>query len=338
MSKAFDWDGGTEHWRHLASRYVETPSVDMARKLIEEDRVQAWIFFCECLYREVWVAGAMGMQALGESKAVPLLKRVLDALPVSLEAQRAILRALASLRAFEPLCVIASDPSVPVQMRLEVLSCLAEHPHPRNARLFLQMLDSPQQRCQHLAMETLGRWQVAEAVPKMARMSREGATSVRMERLVQALAQMPLIEARDTLRELLLNQPAAMRVQVGRWLLRYPHEDFVYLFQLALASLPLQSPEYEAFCALLVQLQSALQARVHRAIRPYLQDLEEMLFESSPLDAGAYASPPQPALSNTPIHPLDEAVSPSAWEGRPPAADELEACLLPLSSRAYRSS
>ncbi|MCK6508956.1 HEAT repeat domain-containing protein [Myxococcota bacterium] len=333
---AFAWEGGTEHWRHLASRYMAAPSEDTARRLIEEDRVQAWIFFCECLYQEAWSAGAMGMQALGESKAVPLLKRALDALPVSLEAQRALLRALASLRAFDLLCVIASDPSVPVQMRLEVLSCLALYPHPRSARLFLEMLDSPQQRCQHLAMETLGRWQVAEAVPKMARMIREGATSVRLERLVQALAQMPLIEARDILRELLLSPHLAMRVQVARWMLRFPHEDFVHLFQLALASFPLQSPESLAFRSVLDDLQSALQSRVHRALRPYLEDLDQRLFEPSVqtmLSDAETSFPSHPTPS-----PSEEASSLSAWGTRPPEADEIEACLSPLSVRLRRPS
>lgn len=330
------WTSGTEHWRHLALRYGAAPSLDMARKLVEEDRIQSWIFFCECLYQQEWVAGAVGMQALGESKAVPILKRALDAQPVSLSALRAILCALASLRAFEPLCVIASDPSVPVQMRLEVLSCLADYPHPRSARLFLEMLDSPQQRCQHLAIETLGRWQVAEAVPLFAQMAREHPTPSRLERLVHALAQIPSVEARDVLRELLLS---AQQVQVAEWLLQHPHEDFVGLFQLAIASVPSNSLEADALQDLLTRLQDALKDRVQDALRPFLQDLEEQLFV-------APVEPTPPVLYTAGLqhpHPTDlsqehpEGVS-SAWGAVPPEADELEACLSTLSSHTPRSN
>lgn len=337
MAGIASWTGGTEHWRHLALRYAEAPSLDMARKLVEEDRIQSWIFFNECLYQQEWVAGATGMQALGESKAVPHLKRALDAQPVSTVALRAILQAMASLRAFEPLCVMAADPSVPVQMRLEVLTCLSHYPHPRNARLFLDMLESPQQRCQHLAIEVLGRWQVADAVSVLAEMAREHPTASRLERLVLALAQIPLVEARDVLRELLLSPHAEQQIQVAEWLLQHPHEDFVGLLQLAIASVPTHSSESEALQDILVRLQSALKDRVKDALRPFLLDLEEQLFVSP-----SEPTPPVLYTATRHSHAMDVAqgnpdtVS-SAWGAVPPEAEELEACLSTLSSLPHRS-
>ncbi|MEM1009185.1 MAG: HEAT repeat domain-containing protein [Myxococcota bacterium] len=327
MSGFPGWFGSNLHCCAIAEAYWKHPTEELAQKLVREDRRQSWIFFCECLYRRVWLAGVLGLKVLGERKCIPLLRKTFSEETLPVQALRFAIQGLSILRDFSFLAAISQDSSVPVPLRLEVLRQLSTFPHPENVRLFLRLLRSPQQKCQLLAIETLGMWQVEQAVSELRVLLQGNLPQSRKKLVFLALSQISSPEAISALRDFLLDAEPLARVHMASWLLRYPQQSFLALFPL-LQGATRHHPELQKRLDDIFQdLEHALHLRFRAKATHYKEIFEQALYRLQSENAFTSTSQDSTSSQTELMEAQKSGIRESSWSGPPPSHGEIEACI-----------
>lgn len=253
--------------------------IEAAQELVLHHREQAFALFSEGLGKGRLEEAVRGFAVLEDPRAIPLLLRVFHGRGGSPKELDALVRALAALEAIEPLCAIAEDRYCAPSVRFAVLQALTAYPHERVKALFLAELEASHLARQQLAILTLGRWQVVEAVPLLCRRLRAQMHTSLREPIVYALAEIATPEALTGLQELLFHDDPQIRAETAEQVAQFSNGELLPLLQGCLLSLEGHPDEQERVREALEQFQRDIDHQFDHRIKPWVGQMEDALFQ-----------------------------------------------------------
>jgi hypothetical protein len=269
-------------FRQLEEIFMQASSLlrrrEAARSLAQQFPAQAWTLFMGTLHTAKLPETLAGLSVLGDSRAIPMLTRVFCTRGTDHTELLSILQTLAQLQAIDALCQIAEDLYCPANWRLEALHLLSLLPSLESRALFLRELDAPSRQRQLLGIQTLGRWQVEEAVPHLARLLSCQRHTAHCRPICIALAQIANPNALQLLHQYLLTAVSPNRIELAEIMASIPNPAFP---QLLADWIPLyDTSEIPHIQRLIDKLSSDIYSQQQQKYSNIRQNLENALFET----------------------------------------------------------